>query len=82
MLAGAKCSLQPHLGFRHLLLLDLTQTIMRSSPSMSSGKVMSLAAGSGITLVERAGAMNGYDWFNFVQVALRNTGRYPHPECP
>jgi len=37
--------------------------IMRSSPSMSSAKVMSLAAGSGITLVERAGAMDGYDWF-------------------
>ena len=37
--------------------------IMRSSPSMSSAKVMSLAAGSDITLVERAGAMDGYDWF-------------------
>ena len=47
--------------------------IMRSAPSMSSAKVMSLAAGSGITLVERAGAMDGYDWF---KVRFRGTTGY------
>lgn len=37
--------------------------IMRSAPSMSSAKVTSLSAGAAITLIERAGAMDGYDWF-------------------
>ena len=36
---------------------------MRSAPSMSSSKVMSLSEGAGITLIARAGAMDGYDWF-------------------
>jgi hypothetical protein len=37
--------------------------IMRSAPSMSSSRVMSLSEGTAITLIERAGAMDGYDWF-------------------
>ncbi|MDP2334077.1 MAG: SH3 domain-containing protein [Reyranella sp.] len=37
--------------------------IMRSAPSMSSPKLASLTEKSGITLLERAGAMDGYDWF-------------------
>ncbi len=37
--------------------------IMRSGPSMSAPKVTSLAEKSGITLLERAGTMDGYDWF-------------------
>jgi hypothetical protein len=47
--------------------------IMRSAPSMASQKVMSLSEGSGITLVERAGAMDGYDWF---KVQYRGTTGY------
>ena len=34
--------------------------IMRSSPSMSSSKVMSLSEGAAVTLIKRAGAMDGY----------------------
>jgi len=37
--------------------------IMRSAPSMSSAKVMSLSEGTTVTLIERASAMDGYDWF-------------------
>jgi hypothetical protein len=37
--------------------------IMRSAPSMSSSRVMSLSEGTAITLIERAGAIDGYDWF-------------------
>lgn len=37
--------------------------VMRSAPSMSSAKVMSLSEGTYTTLVERAGEMDGYDWF-------------------
>ncbi len=37
--------------------------IMRAAPSMSAPKLASLAEKSGITLLERAGAMDGYDWF-------------------
>ncbi|MBI5321477.1 SH3 domain-containing protein [Bradyrhizobium sp.] len=47
--------------------------IMRSAPSMSSARVMSLSAGAAITLVERAGAMDGYDWF---KVSYRGTTGY------
>jgi len=47
--------------------------IMRSAPSMSSAKVMSLSEGAGITLIERAGNMDGYDWF---KVAHRGTVGY------
>jgi hypothetical protein len=47
--------------------------IMRSAPSMSSAKVMSLAAGNDITLIERAGAMDGYDWF---RIQFRGTTGY------
>jgi hypothetical protein len=47
--------------------------IMRSSPSMSSAKVMSLKEGAEITLVERAGTMDGYDWF---KVSYRGTSGY------
>jgi hypothetical protein len=37
--------------------------IMRGEPSISSAKLASLAEKSGITLLERAGTMDGYDWF-------------------
>ena len=37
--------------------------IMRGAPSMSAQKLASLAEKSGITLLERAGTMDGYDWF-------------------
>lgn len=37
--------------------------IMRGAPSMSSPKLASLTEKSGITLLERAGTMDGYDWF-------------------
>jgi hypothetical protein len=47
--------------------------IMRSAPSMSSQKVMSLSEGASVTLVERAGAMDGYDWF---RVQYRGTAGY------
>lgn len=47
--------------------------IMRSAPSMSSSKVMSLSEGAGIVLIERAGAMDGYDWF---KVSYRGTTGY------
>jgi hypothetical protein len=47
--------------------------IMRSAPSMSSSRVMSLSEGAAITLIERAGAMDGYDWF---KVSFRGTTGY------
>lgn len=47
--------------------------IMRSAPSMSSSKVMSLSEGAGIMLIERAGAMDGYDWF---KINFRGTTGY------
>jgi hypothetical protein len=47
--------------------------IMRSAPTMSSPKVMSLSEGTAITLVERAGAMDGYDWF---KVTVRGKAGY------
>lgn len=47
--------------------------IMRSAPSMSSSKVMSLSEGAGVTLLERAGSMDGYDWF---KVSFRGTTGY------
>lgn len=37
--------------------------IMRTEPSMSAPKLASLTEKSGITLLERAGSMDGYDWF-------------------
>ena len=37
--------------------------IMRSGPSMSAARLTSLSEKSGITLLERAGTMDGYDWF-------------------
>ena len=37
---------------------------------MSSAKVMSLKEGSEITLVARAGTMDGYDWFKVSKVEL------------
>ena len=47
--------------------------IMRSAPSMQSAKVMSLAEGTGTSLIERAGTMDGYDWF---KIAHRGTVGY------
>ena len=47
--------------------------IMRSAPSMSSSKVMSLSEGAGITLIARAGAMDGYDWF---KISFRGSTGY------
>lgn len=37
--------------------------IMRGAPSMSAPRLASLTEKSGITLLERAGTMDGYDWF-------------------
>ena len=37
--------------------------IMRSEPSMAAPRLTSLPEKSGITLMERAGSMDGYDWF-------------------
>jgi len=42
--------------------------IMRAAPSMASAKLRSLAAGADIKLIERADAMDGYDWFK-IEVA-------------
>ena len=36
---------------------------MRAEPSLSSARVSSLAEGTAITLMSRAGTMDGYDWF-------------------
>lgn len=36
---------------------------MRGAPSMSAPRLASLTEKSGITLLERAGTMDGYDWF-------------------
>lgn len=47
--------------------------IMRSAPSMSSAKVMSLSEGAGIVLIARAGTMDGYDWF---KISFRGTTGY------
>lgn len=47
--------------------------IMRSAPSMSAAKVMSLSEGSPITLIERAGTTDGYDWF---KISFRGTAGY------
>lgn len=47
--------------------------IMHSAPSMQSAKVMSLPEGTGISLIERAGTMDGYDWF---KIAHRGTVGY------
>lgn len=47
--------------------------IMRSAPSMSSAKVMSLSEGAGITLIARAGTMDGYDWF---KISFRGRSGY------
>lgn len=47
--------------------------ILRSAPSMSSARVAGLKEGSPITLIERAGAMDGYDWF---KVQFRGTTGY------
>lgn len=37
--------------------------IVRAEPSLSSARVSSLAEGTAITLMARAGTMDGYDWF-------------------
>ena len=37
--------------------------IVRAEPSLTSARVASLAEGTAVTLVGRAGAMDGYDWF-------------------
>ena len=37
--------------------------VMRGEPSLSAPKLASLSEKSGITLLERAGTMDGYDWF-------------------